>query len=309
VYGLFVFGATTLIGLLGGAAVLLLTKSGEHARHLTLRIALLGLVLGAAAALGRWLCGGSAQRLLSWRFIKGDVAALAALLGVVAAGALAERLGAEEVGQDNRLAIGQPMDISGPKLDGGRFDLADYRGKVVLVDFWATWCPPCVAELPHVRAAYDQYHGDGLEVVSVSLDYQRPALVKFLEARPMPWPQVFFDEANSRGWDNPLARRYGIDAIPCLLVIDREGKLAAQNVHGKEIAMTVAESLGQSVSWGDRVAHTGARAVTWLFQGILSASIWLVLLCGLGGGLLGATVEAAVRRAGTRGQVAGNSST
>src|SRR5207248_10637606 len=118
--------------------------------------------------------------------------------------------------------IGQMIDLAGSTLDGSRFDLAEQRGKVVLVDFWATWCGPCIAELPNVRAVYDQHHGNGFEVVGVSLDSERPHLAKFLHDHPEPWPQIFFDEEGQRGWDSPLARRYGVRAIPCLLVIDRD---------------------------------------------------------------------------------------
>jgi thiol-disulfide isomerase/thioredoxin len=303
--GLFTLGSVAAIGALGGGVVWLLTGAFAPALHLTSRMALFGMVMGGALALCRWLCGGACDRLITVRIVKGDIATLGALLGLVLAGYLAERLVAAVGENEPRLAIGQAMDISGPTLDGGHFDLADHRGKVVLVDFWATWCGPCVAELPNVRAAYDKYHGDGLEVVSVSFDFERSALVKFLETNPTPWPQIFFDGADTRGWENPLGRRYGIRGIPCLLVIDREGKLAARNVRGKQISTAVAGALGQPVSWGDRLVGGGSQTVGWFFYGIMAAPVWLVLLCGLGSAALGAAAEVAVRRSFARPAPAG----
>jgi thiol-disulfide isomerase/thioredoxin len=222
------------------------------------------------------------------------------LAGLLVAGSLAETQAAKVESAESPLVLGQPVEIAGPTLDGGRFDLAAHRGKVVLVDFWATWCGPCVAELPNVRAVYDKYHADGLEVVSVSFDLERSALEKFLQAKPMPWPQIFFDEKGQGGFDNPLGRRYGIQAIPCLLVIDREGNLAARNVRGSQIEAAVAETLGRPVAWGDRLAGVGWRLLGWFFQALLVASAWLVLPCILVGATLGAAAEAAIRRMRTR---------
>ncbi|HZY86294.1 MAG TPA: TlpA disulfide reductase family protein, partial [Gemmataceae bacterium] len=101
----------------------------------------------------------------------------------------------------------KPLDIKYTSVDGRAVDLSKLRGKVVLVDFWATWCGPCVAELPNVRAVYDRYHAQGFEVVGISLDHSRDKLAEYVKEKQVPWPQVFFDEEGKRGWANPLARR------------------------------------------------------------------------------------------------------
>lgn len=142
-------------------------------------------------------------------------------------------------------SVGDVLEIVGPTLDGGNFDLNDYRGKVVLVDFWATWCGPCVAELPNVRSVYDKYHEDGFEVVGVSLDESREDLAEFLESHDEPWPQIIFDEEGKVGGSNPLAKKYGVYGIPYMVVVDREGKVVATDVRGRDIEAAVAKALGK----------------------------------------------------------------
>jgi thiol-disulfide isomerase/thioredoxin len=230
------------------------------------------------------------------RITRGDIASYAAFLGILLAGYLAAHHLPSTSGAEQSMSIGKVLEISGPTLDGGHFDLADHRGKVVLVDFWATWCGPCVAELPHIREAYDQYHDHGLDIVSVSLDLERSALVNFLKTKPVPWPQIFFDGADTRGVQNPLARRYGIQAIPCLLVIDREGSLVAQDVRGKQISAAIAEALGESISGTDRLAGGGLQVAGWFLHGFLAAPVWLVLLCAWGAATLAGLAEAVLRR-------------
>jgi len=94
----------------------------------------------------------------------------------------------------------------------------DYKGKVVLLDFWATWCPPCRAELPKVVAAYNQYHDKGFEIVSVSLDLPRqgPALLQFIRDNNMTWPQIY----DGQYWKAAIAVQYGVHAIPCPVLVD-----------------------------------------------------------------------------------------
>lgn len=130
-------------------------------------------------------------------------------------------------------------------LSGKTVSLSDFKGKVVLLDFWATWCGPCVAEMPNVQRVYSRYHDDGFEVVGVSFDQTKEALTRFVEEKQVPWPQIFFDEDGSRGWNNPLGRKYGIRSIPSTYLVDREGKVSKVNVRGRALELAVAELLGR----------------------------------------------------------------
>ena len=123
--------------------------------------------------------------------------------------------------------------------DGTVIDLAAYRGKVVLVDFWATWCGPCVAELPHVREAYEKYHAQGFEIVGISLDKEADKLAAFIKENHMSWPQ-FFD---GQGWKNKLAQAYGINSIPATFLLDREGKIVAKGLRGDALSRKLGELL------------------------------------------------------------------
>jgi thiol-disulfide isomerase/thioredoxin len=115
----------------------------------------------------------------------------------------------------------KPLEIAGVLNDGKQFSTANWKGKVILVDFWATWCGPCREELPRVKKAYADWHAKGLEVLGVSCDNDGDDLSKFLSAnKDMPWPQLF--DAKNPGW-HPLAKSYGIDGIPTMFLIDKKG--------------------------------------------------------------------------------------
>lgn len=115
----------------------------------------------------------------------------------------------------------KPVDIKFTAVDGTVVDLSKMRGKVVLVDFWATWCGPCVQEVPHVVETYKKLHAKGFEIVGISLDQNLDALQLFTKAKGMTWPQ-FFD---GKGWDNQISRNFGITSIPAMWLIDKKGML------------------------------------------------------------------------------------
>jgi thiol-disulfide isomerase/thioredoxin len=119
----------------------------------------------------------------------------------------------------------KPLDLSFTALDGSEVDLAKMRGKVVLIDFWATWCPPCVAEVPDVVAAYQKFHGQGFEIVGISLDHSKEALQTFLTAKGMTWPQYF----DGKGWDNEISSRFGIREVPTMWLVGKDGVLVLED--------------------------------------------------------------------------------
>lgn len=118
-------------------------------------------------------------------------------------------------------ALGKPLNIEFTALDGREIDLTAMEGKVVLVDFWATWCGPCVAELPKVKQVYDDLHGKGFEIVGISFDRDQSKLEEFLEKEGMSWPQYY----DGLTWDNKLGREYGIQSIPTMWLLNKEGHL------------------------------------------------------------------------------------
>lgn len=115
--------------------------------------------------------------------------------------------------------VGQTLELSGVTSSGEEFQWSKYRGKVVIVDFWATWCGPCVRELPSVKLLYERLHDKGLEIVGVSLDKDLEALDTFLAANSLPWETLAGESTQD------LATRYSVRAIPTMLLVDREGKI------------------------------------------------------------------------------------
>lgn len=141
--------------------------------------------------------------------------------------------------------VGETMEIAFKAMDGRDVDLAALKGKVVLVEYWATNCLPCVAEIPTIKKVYDRSHDKGFEVIAISLDDDKAKLESFLKKRDLPWPQSFTSGQESH-WKAPLVAKYGIHSIPQLFLIDKQGKIVAVNPRGPgELEKKVSETLGK----------------------------------------------------------------
>jgi thiol-disulfide isomerase/thioredoxin len=140
------------------------------------------------------------------------------------------------------LAIGVKFpDFNEKDTAGKPLAIANYKGKVVLIDFWATWCGPCRAELPNVIATYKKYHNQGFEIIGISLDQDQAKLTGFTKSMNMTWPQYFDDQ----GWQNKLAVKYGIESIPATYLLDGNGRIIGRDLRGDELTQAVAKALGK----------------------------------------------------------------
>jgi thiol-disulfide isomerase/thioredoxin len=140
----------------------------------------------------------------------------------------------------NTLVVGAKFpDFNEKDLSGRPMSIANDKGRVVLVDFWATWCPVCLIELPNTLEVYEKYHGKGFDIIGVSLDEDQPTLESFIKEKGMAWPQYF----DGKKWDNKLAMKYGVEAAPTTYLLDGTGKIIAENLRGPALESAVANAL------------------------------------------------------------------
>ncbi|RYG66067.1 TlpA family protein disulfide reductase [bacterium] len=126
-------------------------------------------------------------------------------------------------------------------MRGRMIALDDYRGKVVLLQFWATWCPPCVQSIPEIRSLYNRYHARDFEVVGISGDEDKKALDSFTQKHRMKWPQIVDSETGPRS----LSDSYVAGGIPYLLLIGKDGNLAAVNPAKNQLEKAIQMALAK----------------------------------------------------------------
>lgn len=171
---------------------------------------------------------------------------LSALLFSFSAGALA---------QDARITAPQPSDLTPPAapaatepapgftlkdMAGNTVSLSDFKGKVVYIDFWASWCGPCRKENPNVVAQYKKYKDKGFDILGVSLDRDHGAWKRAIEQDGLPWHHI----SDLKGWQSQHAQLYSINSIPQTVLVDKEGKIIARNLRGESLEAKLKELFG-----------------------------------------------------------------
>jgi thiol-disulfide isomerase/thioredoxin len=148
------------------------------------------------------------------------------------------------LGAARRLAlVGKPFVLQGATLAGRAVDLKKYKGKIVLIDFFATWCGPCRDEVPNITRCYRAYRKRGFEVVGVSLDRDRKPIADFLDKEKYPWT-VLLDRYEARGTDRSMATYYGIFTIPQMVLVGPDGRVISLDVRGERLNKALAERFG-----------------------------------------------------------------
>jgi serine/threonine protein kinase/WD40 repeat protein/thiol-disulfide isomerase/thioredoxin len=148
--------------------------------------------------------------------------------------------------------VGKEIEFQGQRLDGDPFDRSACQGKVVLVDFWTSWCPYCWPEITNARRNYQLYHDRGFEVVAVNLDEDRKKLEQFLQREPVPWSVLHTDGA---GWNHPMAAHYAISTVPTMFLVGRDGKVLATQVRGRQLDKLLDQLLGPPYAPQGKLSH------------------------------------------------------
>ena len=139
---------------------------------------------------------------------------------------------------------GNKLELEGKLLDGKPLDWESYRGKVVLVDFWASWCPECIKEVPNMLEAYQEYHDKGFEIVGICLDNDRKLADQVIRQTGMTWPQVFTDTPSGGGWAHPLQQKFAVMGIPRAILVDQKGNVVSMLARGPRLDAYLQKLLG-----------------------------------------------------------------
>jgi thiol-disulfide isomerase/thioredoxin len=129
----------------------------------------------------------------------------------------------------------KPLLLKFTGVDGTEVDASKLRGKVLLLDFWASWCGPCMADVPHVVATYQKLRDRGFEIIGISLDQDKAAMEEAMKKNNMTWPQYF----DGKGWQNEISEQFGVRSIPSTWLFDRKGKLREHGLRGQELEMRI----------------------------------------------------------------------
>jgi len=152
-----------------------------------------------------------------------------------------DNLVAEMERLSNLIPVGsEAPDFSQQSPDGRTIALSSLRGKVVLIDFWASWCKPCRMENPNVKKVYEKYHRKGFEILGVSLDRDMDAWKNAIQQDGLPWLHV----SDLGFWNNAAAQQYGISSIPFTVLVDKDGKVIDKNLRGPALEAKLAEIFG-----------------------------------------------------------------
>lgn len=146
----------------------------------------------------------------------------------------------------NKIEIGKKApEITMSRPDGTSFSLSSLKGRLILIDFWATWCAPCVGEQPELKKLYetysDQVKNNKFEILGVSLDKNKDSWQKAIDRFTINWTQV----SDLKFWKSPVAKAYEIDELPFNVIIDGEGTIIARNLHEKELEEFLSKHLSQ----------------------------------------------------------------
>lgn len=137
---------------------------------------------------------------------------------------------------------GQPVEASaGRVIDVSKLEWEPYEGKVVLIEFWATWCGPCRAEMPNIKRMYEVWHDQGFEVIGVNLDLDDETAADFIERHGIPWTNV---RTAGDPRNHPLIKKFRVNELPALILLDREGRIVTRDAQGPKLGAHLARLLG-----------------------------------------------------------------